>query len=72
MTKPSIDNQKKKSPQQRFLFVIGLLFLGVYFTLGLMIIFWTALPFQMETHYRVALGVILIIYASIRFLRLLK
>lgn len=72
MIKYNRDNQEKKSPQQRFLFVIGLLFLAVYFALGLMIIFWTALPFQMESHYRIALGVLLIIYAAIRFSRLLK
>ncbi len=72
MIEKDTDNQEKKSPQQRFLFVIGILFLLVYCTLGLLIIFWRALPLQMEYHYRIALGVILIIYAAIRFSRLLK
>ncbi len=66
------NNQQKKSPQQRFLFVIGALFFAVYLFLGLVIIFWKDFPLQMETHYRIALGVILVLYAAVRFLRLLK
>ncbi len=72
MINKDTDNQEKKSPQQRFLFVIGVLFLMVYCALGLIIIFWKAFPLQMENHYRIALGVILIIYAAIRFSRLFK
>lgn len=72
MIKKFRDNLQKKSPQQRFLFVIGILFFLVYLALGLLIIFWQSLPLQMEIHYRVALGVILIVYAALRFIRLLK
>jgi putative flippase GtrA len=66
------NNKEKKSPLQRFLFFIGILFLILYCTLGLLIIFWRDLPLQMEYHYRIAFGVILIVYAVIRFSRLLK
>jgi uncharacterized membrane protein (DUF485 family) len=66
------NNQEKKSPQQRFLFFIGILFLLVYAVLGLLVIFWRSLPLQMEYRYRIALGVVLILYAALRFSRLLK
>ncbi|NUY82612.1 hypothetical protein HUK80_17035 [Flavobacterium sp. MAH-1] len=68
------DNQmiKKKSPKQRFLLVIGILFFAVYLFLGLAVIFWKKLPLNMDYKYRIAFGVLLIVYAFIRFLRLLK
>jgi uncharacterized membrane protein (DUF485 family) len=64
-------NQQKKSPKQRFLLVIGILFFLVYLTLGLIIIFWKKFPIAMETNYRIAFGVLLIVYSFFRFLRLL-
>ncbi len=64
-----VDNMKKKSPKERFLLVIGLLFFLVYLVLGLAVIFWKEFPLQMEFKYRVALGVLLVVYAFIRFLR---
>jgi uncharacterized membrane protein (DUF485 family) len=63
---------KKKSPKERFLLVIGILFFLIYLTLGLFIIFWKKLPLQMETQYRVAFGVLLIVYSFIRFVRLIE
>ena len=64
-----VDNMKKKSPKERFLLVIGLLFFLVYLVLGLAVIFWKEFPLPMEFKYRVALGVLLVVYAFIRFLR---
>ncbi|RYZ86962.1 MAG: hypothetical protein EOP06_13535 [Proteobacteria bacterium] len=64
--------KKKKSPKERFLLVIGILFFGIYLFMGLAIIFMTSLPLAMERKYRVALGVVLIVYALLRFLRLFK
>jgi hypothetical protein len=63
------DNLKKKSLIERFLLVITILvFLG-YFFLGIMVIFWDKFPFDMQMQYRIALGVVLIVYAVIRFFR---
>ena len=62
-------NQQKKSPKERFLLVIGILFFLVYLFLGLMVIFWEHFPLNMAMPYRVALGVILIVYAFLRFMR---
>lgn len=63
-------NFKQKSPQQRFLFVLGLIFLGLYIFLGVTLFVWKSMPVEITYSRRVILGVILIIYAGIRFLRL--
>jgi len=64
--------RQKKSPKQRFLLVIGIFFFLVYLFLGLAVIFWKGLPFAMEYKYRVAFGVLLIVYALFRFYRYYK
>lgn len=63
------DNFKKKSLIERFLLVITVSVFCAYFFIGIMVIFWSKLPFQMEMKYRIALGVVLIVYSIIRFLR---
>jgi len=72
MRRYSDENQEKKSPKERFLFVIGILFFLIYLFMGLAIIFWKDLPFIMEQQYRIAFGVLLISYAFFRFIRYLK
>jgi len=67
-----IDNYKKKSLKERFLLFIGILFLMIYLTLGVILIFWNKFPIRMETKYRIALGSLLIVYGTFRFWRLLK
>jgi cytochrome c biogenesis protein CcdA len=64
-----IDNYKKKSLKERFLLFIGILFFLIYLTLGTIIIFWQSLPLRMEPKYRIAFGVLLIVYSFLRFLR---
>jgi len=63
------NNLKKKSLIERFLLIITILVFLAYFFLGLMVIFWKKLPFNMQMQYRVALGVVLIAYSIIRFFR---
>lgn len=63
-------NFKQKSPQQRFLFVLGLIFLGLYIFLGVTLFVWKSMPVEIPYSRRVILGIILIIYAGIRFVRL--
>jgi uncharacterized membrane protein (DUF485 family) len=65
-------NLEKKSPKQRFLLVIGIIFFLLYLFLGIMVIFWKQFPLEMEFKYRIAFGVLLIVYATIRFLRLIR
>jgi hypothetical protein len=64
--------QEQKSPQKRFLFVLGLVFFSLYLALGLGFIFWKSIPFEMPAAYRIAFGVLLIVYAFFRFIRLIK
>lgn len=66
-------NQRiQKSLKGRFLFVIGILIFLIYLILGIVIIFWKKFPINMQQQYRIAFGVLLIVYACIRFNRLLK
>ncbi|OCB75139.1 hypothetical protein [Flavobacterium crassostreae] len=67
-----IKNIQKKSPKERFLLVIGILFFVLYFVLGLFIIFMKNFPLAMARPYRIAFGILLISYAYIRFVRLIN
>jgi undecaprenyl pyrophosphate phosphatase UppP len=69
MLENKINNFKKKSPKQRFLLIIGILFFLGYLVVGTIIIFWKNFPIVMPTNYRVALGVVLIVYSFLRFSR---
>ena len=68
----SEDNQEKKSPKERFLFVIGILFFLIYLFMGLAVIFWKGLPLAMDFKYRIAFGVLIIAYSIFRFIRYVK
>ncbi|MDN3706324.1 hypothetical protein QW060_04200 [Myroides ceti] len=67
-----INKFKEKSLLQRFFFIIGLVFLILYFTLGLLFIVKKDLPFTIPYTNRLAFGVILIVYSIIRFFRIIK
>ena len=69
MHKDNINNTQKKSLKERFLLVIGILFFGLYLSFGLAVIFWKGLPLNMSNGYRIALGIIIIVYAFLRFIR---
>lgn len=63
---------RQKSPTKRFLSIIGLFMFGLYLVLGLIILFWSDFPLAIEGKYRIAFGVLLIVYSFIRFMRLWK
>jgi hypothetical protein len=63
---------QKKSLKERFFLVLGILFFLVYLVLGLFIIFMKEFPIEMDTKYRIAFGVILIVYSFFRFIRLIN
>ena len=67
-----INKFKQKSPQQRFLFIFGLIILLCYFFLGVYMIFWKDIPFEIAPTYRILFGILLIVYALIRFYRLVN
>jgi hypothetical protein len=68
----NFNNFRQKSPQQRFLFIFGLIILFFYFALGILLIFWKDIPFEIKPTYRVLFGILLIGYAILRFYRLNK
>jgi len=59
-------NIQEKSLKERFLLVLAILFFVVYFVLGLFIIFMKDFPIDMNMSYRVAFGILLIVYSFIR------
>ncbi|MEJ7556806.1 MAG: hypothetical protein WKF66_00760 [Pedobacter sp.] len=63
---------QQKSPQQRFLFILGLVMFAFYLVLGLGLILWKDFPVNIDRVYRIVLGVLLIVYAGIRFGRLIN
>jgi len=66
---------KQKSPQQRFLFILGLAMLSIYIGLGVILIFTSLIPLDPDRfprQYQIAFGVILIVYGLIRFGRIMK
>lgn len=66
-------NNTQKSLMQRFLFIMGILFLVVYIILGLIFIIWKDMPyFTLPYTNRLAFGIVLIIYSIIRFFRIIK
>jgi len=62
----------QKSPQQRFLFILGLVMFSFYLVLGLTLIVWKDMPVTIERTYRILLGGLLIVYAAIRFTRVIN
>lgn len=69
MSSKFIENIRKKSPKERFLLVIGILFFLIYLVLGLIVVFWKNMPIDLQPNYRLAFGVLLIVYSFTRLLR---
>ncbi len=63
------ENFQKKSLKERFLLVIGISIFLAYLVLGLIIIFWKNFPLGMQPMYRMAFGIVLIVYSFLRFYR---
>ncbi|RZL45877.1 MAG: hypothetical protein EOP00_16635 [Pedobacter sp.] len=67
---------KQKSPQQRFLFILGVAMILLFCTIAVIVVFFGELinldPQKFPQEYRVAFGIVLVIYALIRFFRILR
>jgi len=66
------DLDKQKSPQRRFLFILGSAFFVVVIILGLMIVFWDKLPLNLTQTQRYTFGGLFIIYGILRFIRIIR
>jgi uncharacterized membrane protein (DUF485 family) len=65
-------NKAGKSTAKRILSLAGIVMFGLYFVLGIVILFWSGFPLAMDLEYRIMFGLLLIIYSFIRFIRLWK
>jgi uncharacterized membrane protein (DUF485 family) len=72
MLEKGIKNIQKKSLKERFLLVMAILFFVVYLVLGLLIIFMKDFPLDMNMGYRIAFGILLIVYSFIRGIRIIN
>jgi hypothetical protein len=65
---------KQKSPQRRFLFILGLITFIACFSMGLMVMFWGKLVSRLDLPdgQRILIGSLLLVYSLIRFLRFFK
>ncbi len=66
------NNYKQKSLKRRFLLILGALAFLSFLVFGLMIVFWNKIPLNMPSYQRIIFGSFVIIYAIIRFSRVLK
>jgi hypothetical protein len=72
MLNNSTENKEKKSLKGRFFLVIGMVFFLAYLVMGVTIIFWKNFPYAMKPGYRIAFGVVLIVYSFFRFYRIVN
>ena len=65
---------RQKSPAKRFLLILGLVMFAVYFVIGVSIIFWDKFPllYGVERIWKIAFGILLIVYSFFRFIRLIN
>lgn len=67
---------EQKSPQQRFLFILGICMVTIFVALAVVLIFFSDVlgldPEKLPKEYRIAFAILLVIYAGIRFGRIIK
>ena len=67
-----LNNKTQKSPKRRFLLILGVIAFLSFCSLGLMIIFWDSMLSNLSKIQKIGFGSFIIIYAAVRFSRLLK
>ena len=69
---PTRFDSKQKSLKRRFLLILGAVTSICVLVFGLMVIFWKDMLPQLEGYRRTGFGALIIIYAVLRFARLLR
>jgi len=67
-----LNNNKQKSLKRRFLLILGVTAAICFCSLGLMVIFWSRMLPDVSKTQKILIGSVIIIYAVLRFSRLLK
>lgn len=62
----------EKSLKRRFLLILGVITFICFCGLGLMIMFWDKIPLAINQSNRYLFGAFIVVYATIRFVRILK
>jgi len=62
----------QKSPKRRFLLILGIAVFTALCSFGLMVLFWSKMLPNMPKSQKTVFGGIIILYAFLRFSRLLK
>jgi hypothetical protein len=65
-------NSKQKSLKRRFLFILGVITFIGFCILGLMVMFYDKMNLDFPDYQRKILGAMIMLYAVLRFSRLLK
>ncbi|TKC01952.1 hypothetical protein FA045_06810 [Pedobacter cryotolerans] len=72
----SLNQFKQKSPQQRFLFILGLFMILIFLTIGIILVFFSDMlnldQDKFPTKYRIAFAIVLVVYSAIRFGRIMN
>ena len=67
---------KQKSLKQRFLFILGSFMILIFLSLGIILIFFSDMlsidPERFPKQFRIAFAILLVVYAGIRFGRLIN
>lgn len=63
---------RQKSPAKRFLLILGVVMLLVYFFLGIALILWDDIPLEIDKEWRIAFAILLFVYSIFRFTRLIN
>jgi hypothetical protein len=63
---------KQKSLKRRFLLILGLVTFICFVAFGLMVMFWDGIAQQFTGYQRKIIGGIIVLYAVVRFSRLLR
>ncbi len=66
------NNNKQKSLKRRFLLILGVAAFLAFCSLGCMIMFWDRMLPNIPKTQKLLIGIVIIIYAVVRFARLLK
>ena len=66
------NDSEQKSPNKRFLLILGVAFILAYFVLGLMIIFKRDILIQLSPTKKIIMGSAMILYGAFRSYRLIK
>ncbi|RZJ76520.1 MAG: hypothetical protein EOO47_18475 [Flavobacterium sp.] len=72
----SLNQFKQKSPQQRFLFILGLFMILIFLSIGIILVFFSDMlnldPEKFPAKYRIAFAIVLVVYSAIRFGRIMN